>query len=97
MDPFFKVDVSDGNNGLVRLTPFVEPPSRHAVSQWLESEKRNERKKPDRKKLYLESKKGGSQVHDRSQIEQATMNNSFGFKVSFGNCHEAKAVHQVRD
>lgn len=32
---------------------------------------------------------------DRSQLEAASLNNSFGFRVSFGNCHEAKAVHQV--
>lgn len=32
---------------------------------------------------------------DRSQLEAPSLNNSFGFRVSFGNCLEAKAVHQV--
>lgn len=33
--------------------------------------------------------------HDRSQLEAASLSNSFGFQTSFGNCLEAKAVHQV--
>ncbi len=35
------------------------------------------------------------QAGDRSQLEAPSLNNSFGFRVSFGNCLQAKAVHQV--
>ena len=32
---------------------------------------------------------------ERSELEMVSMNNSFGFRLSLGNFHEAKTVHQV--
>lgn len=64
------------------LTPLCDPPSRRSVAQWLDEGNAPESlKKRDLK--------------DRSQLEAASLNNTFGFRASFGNCLEAKAVHQV--
>lgn len=89
---FFQADNNLDEENLIRITPVDEPPSRDTVRMWLEE---TMKKKTEEEKLSLAIKNKKSNHHDRSQIEEASMNNSFGFKVSFGNCQEAKAVHQV--
>lgn len=81
------------------LTTLAEPPSRGSVVQWLKEKKAQESQstllgpKPPKEPNKEVKKKDAC---DRSQLEAPSMNNSFGFRVSFGNCLEAKAVHQVR-
>lgn len=36
-----------------------------------------------------------NKASERSELEMVSMNNSFGFRLSFGNFQEAKTVHQV--
>jgi len=77
--------VSEGSKPII-LTPVNDPPSRESVMKWLEDEEAKKTKiKKDRKDHQC----------DRSQLEAVSMNNCFGFRASFGNCVEAKAVHQV--
>lgn len=77
--------VSAGSKPII-LTLLNDPPSRQSVMKWLEEE---EEKKTKNKKDRINNQ------CDRSQLEAVSMNNSFGFRASFGNCVEAKAVHQV--
>ena len=93
------VDQTEGRLPIV-LTPLDFSPSRESVTKWLQNRKMSNSftdiavtssgKKGKRKNERTES-----QQKDRSQLEAPSMNNSFGFRVSFGNCLEAKAVHQV--
>jgi hypothetical protein len=92
------VNLNEANLPVV-LTSLTDPPSRQSVVQWLKE--KNARESSDvasssevttKKRERAEKQKNAC---DRSQLEAASLNNSFGFRVSFGNCLEAKAVHQV--
>lgn len=76
-----------GQSSPVILSPLDEAPSTKSVCQWLEKRQIEE--------TLSQSKH--SKPKDRSQLEAPSMNNSYGFRVSFGNCLEAKSVHQVID
>jgi hypothetical protein len=92
------VNLNEANLPVV-LTPLTDPPSRQSVIQWLKE--KNARESSDVAKSSevstkkLERAERQKKACDRSQLEAASLNNSFGFRVSFGNCLEAKAVHQV--
>lgn len=91
-------EILDDNNSPIVITPLAEPPSRKSVLEWLESQKScplvSSSDLPKLPKTRVETKKK-KDASDRSQLEAPSMNNSFGFRVSFGNCLEAKAVHKV--
>lgn len=75
------------------------PPSRQSVIKWLEEKKIRDSSDVARSSVIktdaLNKAARKIKAGDRSQLEAPSLNNSFGFRVSFGNCHEAKAVHQV--
>ncbi len=94
-----EVNFNEANLPVV-LTSLTDPPSRQSVIQWLKE--KNARESSDvasssevKTTKQLERAEKQKKAFDRSQLEAASLNNSFGFRVSFGNCLEAKAVHQV--
>jgi len=78
-------DKTLGTNLPVILTPLDRVPTTESVYKWLEKRQIEE----------TLSQIKCNKPKDRSQLEAASMNNSYGFRVSFGNCLEAKSVHQV--
>ena len=94
------VDELVGQNFPVILTPLDRAPSKESVSKWLESRsvsKATMEETPSQKKCKKKQDNVQQNVQHRSQLEAPSMNNSYGFRVSFGNCLEAKSVHQVID
>ncbi|XP_059350922.1 DNA polymerase zeta catalytic subunit-like isoform X2 [Daphnia carinata] len=95
-----QIDEISSNDAYVPivLTPLSKPPSRQTVIKWLEEkqiqESSNVGKQSVIKTEALNKAARKAKAGDRSQLEAPSLNNSFGFRVSFGNCHEAKAVHQ---
>ena len=94
-----ELNVYEANFPVV-LTSLTEPPSRQSVIHWLEEKKVRESSSEARSSEIPSQKKTDrverqNKASDRSQLEAASLNNSFGFRISFGNCFEAKAVHQV--
>ena len=69
----------------VILSPLDRAPSTESVCQWLDKRQTGEDLSQGKR----------NKPKDRSQLEAPSMNNSYGFRVSFGNCLEAKSVHQV--
>ena len=89
---------TDNANCSIVITPLATPPGRKSVSEWLDrlnAQKTNESDLAMTAVKPRKDKAAKNKLQDRSQIEAPSMNNSFGFRASFGNCLEAKAVHQV--
>ena len=80
------------------LSPLKDPPSVASVKEWIRQQKTKEESEAAAKAAATSTGstegKREQAKKDRSQLEAPSMSNSFGFRVSFGNCQEAKAVHQ---
>jgi len=92
------MDLNEANVPVV-LTSLAEPPSRQSVIQWLQEKKARESSDVARSSVDQSKKSDRAEKQikagDRSQLEAASLNNTFGFQASFGNCLEAKAVYEV--
>jgi hypothetical protein len=92
------VNLNEANVTVV-LTSLADPSSRQSVIQWLQEKKARESSDVARSSVDQSKKTDTAEkqikADDRSQLEAASLNNTFGFQVSFGNCLEAKAVYQV--